>query len=392
MSNIHPARKMSYDELYRALQFGVAEDMIYEHVGEEGLRLYCYTEKTVYERLWIPISIMSRGLILDVEKKEVVATPFPKFFNVGEVMAIDFPNPLDMTRRFTSLGNIPNLPFETFEKLDGSLIIIFHHNGRWKCSTKGSLSSDQAKWAEAWLNNINKERLDPTVTYLAEAIYPQNRIVVDYKGKAGLWLLGAYHQNGSETSHAVLELTAEATGLGLVPRYSYDNLGELLALAKTIDCNSEGWVIRFTDGTRLKIKGDEYCRIHRMVSRLTPLAVWEAMRDDVDLQSIRKELPEEFWGDFDNIVMLLSKSMVDLGNKIFQFCEPLKDLTDKEVGLRLHEFPEVIRRFIFPYRKASLLAGRSRLNLFEEIRPHRNVLPGYRASSSITQVQEGMKE
>ena len=48
---------------------------------------------------------------------------------------------------------MPDLPFETMEKLDGSLIIIFHHNGRWRTATKGSFTSSQAQWAENFLEN-----------------------------------------------------------------------------------------------------------------------------------------------------------------------------------------------------------------------------------------------
>ena len=62
--------------------------------------------------------MLARGVILDPEAKRVVASPFPKFFNVGE-----------------KADSIPNLPFETFEKLDGSLIILFYHKGEWRTSS-----------------------------------------------------------------------------------------------------------------------------------------------------------------------------------------------------------------------------------------------------------------
>ncbi|MGL1080507.1 RNA ligase, partial [Vibrio parahaemolyticus] len=85
-----------------------------------------------YDSAWDPVTTAARGLILDLEDRRIVATPFPKFFNAGE------------------RGEpIPDLPFIATEKLDGSLIIIFHHRGRWRTATKGAFASAQAQWAQA---------------------------------------------------------------------------------------------------------------------------------------------------------------------------------------------------------------------------------------------------
>ncbi len=375
---IHPARTIPYNELYEKLQSEVFEGRVYEHVGSgenSDLHLYCYSDECVYERKWNDINVLARGLILDVVKKEVVATPFPKFFNYGEHN--------DNGR--TGLPAIPDLPFETFEKLDGSLIIIFFHNGRWKCSTKGSLSSDQAQWAEAFLQK-HVVSLIPGKTYLCEGIYPANRIVVDYRDQEALRLLAIYNEDGSEVIHD--ELPIWMCG-GIATPYPYDSISELLERAKELSGNEEGYVLRFSNGLRLKIKGEEYCRIHRMVANLTPLNVWHQMRDGENLEEIRKGLPEEFWKDFDTIVNLLESRLDELITRVHFTGLPLKELSDKEVGLRLHEFPADIRRFIFPARKGSLLEGRIRHAIFEEIRPDRNILSGYRASASVTRAQEG---
>ena len=84
------------------------------------------------------MTLAARGLILDHAARRIVATPFPKFFNAGE-----------------RDGTIPDLPFETTEKLDGSLIIIFHHRGRWRTATTGAFDSDQAVWAQARLDALD---------------------------------------------------------------------------------------------------------------------------------------------------------------------------------------------------------------------------------------------
>lgn len=369
---VHPARVMAFDDLWAGLQAAKAERLVSENVGHDGLRLYCYSENCVYDRQWSDITLLARGIILYPADKRVVATPFPKFFNVGERM-----------------DSIPSLPFETFEKLDGSLIILFHHKGEWRTATKGSLASDQAKWAAAWIALHDLSPLDRDTTYLAEAIYPENRIVVHYQ-HTGLVLLGAYRGDGSEVSYDDLLGLGDRLSWRVAKRHSFTAVSELLALARTLPPSEEGFVLRFSDGLRLKVKGDEYCRIHRMVSRLTPLAMWEAMQAGDDLEAVRRQLPEEFWADFDKITAILQRQIAELIADVKAEANAVAHLSDKEVGLRLDTFPERVRRFIFPYRKSGgdLLSGRTRDLMYRTIRPDANRLEGYAPSSAMNRVMD----
>lgn len=66
-------------------------------------------------------------------------------------------------------------------------------------------------------------------------------------------------------------------------------------------------------------------------------------------------------------------------------------LTDKEVGLSLASFKEPYRKFLFPARRGgllSLLEGKTRRALFEEIRPKANRLDGYVPSYAVSKVQD----
>lgn len=368
----HPARTMRFADLWAGLRAAVAAELVLESFGPDGLRLYCYSRKCVYERRWDVFTLMARGLVLDPVAGRVVATPFPKFFNAGEGDQL-----------------IPDLPFETFEKLDGSLIILYFHNGTWRTSTKGGFDSSQAKWAADRLAGTDLSGLDRGATYLAEAIYPENRIVVRYD-EAGLVLIGAYRGDGAEFTYDEITAVGERLGWRVARRFSFAGISELLSLAKTLPPTEEGFVLRFSDGTRLKIKGDEYTRIHRLVTGLTPLAMWEAMRAGDDLAAIRRQLPEEFWRDFDGIITALRRRIGELIAAVRGQAEAVAGLSDKEVGLRLASFPDEYRRFIFPYRKSGgdLLSGTARDLVFRAIRPDGNQLPGYVPSSAIDLVQD----
>ena len=99
------------------------------------LSIYNYSRTCQYENKWDDITKMCRGLILDKEGN-VIAKAFNKFFNYEEL----------------TLNDIPEESFEVFEKLDGSLGILFWYQGKWIISSKGSFTSDQATFGKYLLD------------------------------------------------------------------------------------------------------------------------------------------------------------------------------------------------------------------------------------------------
>ena len=369
----HTARCLEFKELLEGLIEARDKRIVSEKEGPRGLRLYGYTNQCVYDRLWDRFSLLARGLILDVEQGRVVATPFPKFFNVGE-MGLE----------------VPDRPFETFEKVDGSLIILFWHEGDWRTATKGSFDSEQALWAHAQLARCDATRLVKGTTYLLEAVYAENKLVVRYDEEE-LVLLAAYDEAGHEAAYDQLLETGGQMGWRVAGRHSYGAVSELLAKANGLPATEEGYVLRFEDGYRLKIKGAEYCRIHALISRVTPLAIWEAVEASDDLDEIRQHLPEEFWDDFDQIRLLTESRLETMLAETTKYAAQTQHMSDKEVGLSLGTFPPDVRRLIFPYRKTGgdlMGHAKTRHSIFRAIRPTSNVLPGYVPSYGLNRVQE----
>lgn len=374
----HPARSIPFADLVAGLQ--AANDNGHVNVQENGaLRLYTYSKSCVYDRAWTPFTRMARGLILDHANENVVATPFVKFFNCGERDYIGDGND-------TGAGpEIPNLPFEVYEKVDGSLIIIFWHEGRWRTATKGSFNSDQAVAAQRLLDTGNTRPLWPGETYLAEYVGPQNRIVVNYEFE-GLVLLGAYRADGQEFTYQDLLALSLPLGWRVADRHHFDSFSDLLATAPTLPATQEGFVVRFSNGYRLKIKGDEYCRLHRCISNVTPLAIWEAMVAGADMDAMRRELPEEFWVDFDYIRLALASRAEELIADARYYVECYNEHSDKEIGLLLSSiYPEHIRSLIFPLRKQG--ETKVRAMALKMVRPKGNHLEGYRPSSAMQRVE-----
>jgi RNA ligase len=238
---------------------------------ELPLSIYTYTRVCQYERLWNRVTTRCRGLVADDVTGEIVALPLPKFFNVGEHAA-----------RQPYAPELPDEPFEVYEKVDGSLAVVFHYAGRWRVASKGSFISTQATWAQRLLDGKDTSGLVPGVTYLAEVLYPQNRIVVDYGERRDLVLLAAFAKDGREV--ALAEAGSHWGDIGsVVTVWPAMPLDELLALADgnrlpggraATGTEAEGFVLRFASGVRAKAKLAEYVRLHKVLTGVTERDVW----------------------------------------------------------------------------------------------------------------------
>jgi len=224
------------------------------YVAERGpLRLFNYTAKAQFEGRWNFIERISRGLILNAETGEVVARPFDKFFNWGEG------------------GRYSDAPIKKVtEKIDGSLGILYRENGGFRVATRGSFDSDQAVWATEFLNrNYNLDDLPPALTLLFEIVYPANRIVIDYQ-KEDLVLLAARSRfTGGFLSPEELRHIAEIYKFSVPFAFRFETPDKIVEAAKVLPPTAEGWVAEFADGERFKFKGDEYRKLHKLISGLS---------------------------------------------------------------------------------------------------------------------------
>lgn len=290
-----------------------------------NLVLYNYTDSCTYDKAWNDVTIWARGIIFDRNEGRLVAAPFKKFFNMSELQRStteNEENTMDQDRKLLFDSIRDNVPFEVFNKEDGSLGIIYHYDGKWNVATRGSFNSDQAVKGEEILKKYDMSRVNTELTLLVEIIYPENKIVIDYKGEEKLVLLGANHRvKQVEVSRTFLEKTSEMTGMPIVESYKY-SIEQMVALQKTLPKDSEGFVVRFENGLRVKIKGEEYLRIHKLISQVSPLAFWESMVDGKVRADFLKELPEEYREEADRIVKILEKKYFDIYHMaLWQFGE-----------------------------------------------------------------------
>lgn len=256
-----------------AVQREIAAGYINEQVHPSApLRILNYSQRAQFDWRWNAETMQCRGLIVD-DEWNIVSRPFPKFFSVEQLN-----------------GVVPIEPFEAFEKMDGSLGILYHVDGKPQIASRGSFTSEQAQRATVMLaNKYPDAKFAPDFTYLFEIIYPENRIVVDYGDREELVLLAIIQtRTGKEWP-----LHAYESVFPVVKRY--DGINQFDELMATQDPSREGFVVRFESGQRVKIKFDEYKRLHKLLTGFSPKAIWEVLRNGGDLSEVIERVPDEFF-------------------------------------------------------------------------------------------------
>ena len=294
------------------------------------LTIWNYSQSTQFEGFWNDVTLAARGLVTD-NKGNVVARPFKKFFNIEE-------------GRFT-----PTTDYKVYEKMDGSLGILFYYMGEWIFATRGSFTSDQAIKGREILNKYNFKYLSGHVTYLFEIIYPENRIVVDYGDKEELIMLGAVNtKTGNE--YDIYEEGYDNLGFKLVPQYS---VADFKLLKDMVADDAEGFIVSFTNGDKIKIKGAEYCRLHKVMTNISTLSVWDCLRNGDSLEELLKDVPDEFYNKIkeyrDELVSNFNFVKTTIEHEFIAVNKKLGEVSDKEFALYVmtHKF----RPFLFSLRK-----------------------------------------
>lgn len=328
--------KIDLGELQKRIETGA----ITRSSDGNGLTVWCYTRSCQYDKMWDDYTKLARGIVTDAEGN-VVSRPFTKFFNLGEMQEME---------------SLPwSEPVEVTEKIDGSLIIVSFYEGKMVVNTKGSFNSEQAEFARKWIEkNLSEwvemmELVNDNIpcTYLFEAIYPDDRKVVDYGSKKALVLLAIIQtDSGRELSYEMLQVWGERWGVEVAPRHDSSKIEELLnAMKYRKAAEGEGVVIHFTESNlRVKVKGDEYKRVHRMLSRLSEKRVIENLNDVCTggINTINAGLPDEFYPD---IRQMTREAMIAYNNVIVEAAGMIPELrcrfsTRKEQAAFMMSDPE----------------------------------------------------
>lgn len=277
--------KVNLKDLNQYIEEGWIE---YQDHPSLPLRIYNYSRNCQFEEYWDHLTLMCRGLVLDHDGN-IIARPFRKFFNLEESK------------------HTPTTDFEVYEKMDGSLGILFNYNDEWILATRGSFTSDQAIRGKKILEKYRMTLLSDKDVYqaicgvdvrdytiLGEICFKENRIVVDYGDMEDFVLLGMVNKyDGSELEHNKVMKLGDVLGVPVVKKY--DGVNDYKEIKTTLyRDNAEGFVIKFSNGDRCKIKFEEYVRLHRLLTNFSNVDIWESLKNGDNIEDLLKEVPDEF--------------------------------------------------------------------------------------------------
>ena len=297
-------------------------------IKEKGdLLLFNYGR--VGDKDWSFFERVSRGLIINRKTGEIVARPFDKFFNWGEG---------DRTTNAKIVS--------VTEKMDGSLGILYRDNG-YKIATRGSFDGEQALWATEFLNKYYKLDIPNNWTILFEIIYPENKVVVDYGEQEELYLLAIRDRfTGEYLSSNIIENVFDCWEFPATRCYNFSSIDNIIAQTKVIDLNQEGWVVEFEDGQRFKFKGEEYKRLHKLITGLSFKWALENYHNGT-IEKARTVIPEEFHEDLDRWVEEIEDKIYEIENRVNDAFYLAPKTTRKEFALWVMENHKDLAPYLF---------------------------------------------
>jgi len=224
-----------------------------------------------------PVVMECRGLVLKNDFTPV-CRPFDRFFNLGEA--------LDITGRFDVSESI------VYEKVDGSLVKLYFHNGEWCVGTRGTAFAESENYTGEYFKdliakafgfdfvyNLNYSLqlmdLPKNLTFIFEYTSPNNRIVTPYK-EDKMYLLGCRDTlTGEEFKSAALSWAQIMQKAGLnvhLPKtYQFSSNEEMREFANSLGDLQEGFVAHdLKNNIRVKLKADQYVAIHRLRGECLP--------------------------------------------------------------------------------------------------------------------------
>ncbi|MBT6690915.1 hypothetical protein HOB10_01100 [Candidatus Parcubacteria bacterium] len=233
---------------------------------------------------WTDELRLCRGIIFD-RNGQLVALPFPKFFNYGE---------------HPETQDIPDLPFEATLKQDGHLGIIFRYQDKFILTTRGSFKSNSSllgnRMLSRYVRENNWQRHFPTnLTLLVEIIHPDTKVYVDYDGQKQFTIIGA-NSTATMADYGYKRLLSYGKKLNLEvsPIWTGRSVNDLVELMKDRSVeNTEGYVIRFQNGLRVKVKFQTY--IGYMVADKLSFTYLMNRMISGNLERMLSTLPEEIY-------------------------------------------------------------------------------------------------
>ena len=297
----------------------------------------------------LPYAKDCRGtaFILNNETNEwnLFTRAYKKFFNLGEGIAKD---------EYVS----KNLPVKSFEKLDGSLILVGRIDGKLVPKSKTSINSEHAILANKLIQENEKLQhfietaLNEGYTPVFELVGPSFKIVLNYP-KDELIFLGYVENTTSDvvTFDGISGVGAFKETTGVRPAECYNLTWEELLSIQSTQENSkpciEGFVVLCDNGEFVKIKTSHYTNLHHLKDNINNLTNLIPLILNDNLDDIIGQFQED-QVTLDYIVQTQEKVSHKFNHLVVEY----KNLR----GLYFNKFEENRKEFAIKYKNHELFS------------------------------------
>jgi hypothetical protein len=294
----------------------IAQQYNLEFKETEDLALFNYTSGTKSD---CPCNTECRGAIIEKLTGNLKAAAFIRFWNIGEPRAAQ----IDWDSAWAT------------EKIDGSLVSVFYHKGRWRIATRGELDAvggfpvsggPYARFCDAIKDLIDPfiDKLDVMKTYYFEFVSPWNRVVTRY-GEMALYLLTVRDENFDEFSLIKCDEIAVALGVRRPRRLICESLNDVEAAISALRADEEGFVVVDKKFNRVKIKKPSYLVMFKLLNNNNSSSSY--------VNLILKNEDEEFisyFPEYKQAIEARRKLVVDFLNALDDAWRKYGDLPDKK--------------------------------------------------------------
>ena len=235
-----------------------------------------------------------RSVVIDLKNEEIALCPFKKFRNLNECAENMIEN---IKKEINTAKHI-----EISNKLDGSMQSARFYKGKVLMAGSQAINPERSwRLADGYKmlteneNYINLLKAFSDYTIIFEYISLDDAHVVKYKREQeGLYLIGIRNNyDGSQFDYNSLSYIAELYNVKCTEVYdkSFDEVLEECKVIKSDD--REGFVMNI-DGRLIKIKGDDYVKIHKILSKISSInLIIHAIADDT-LDDLNAKIPAAY--------------------------------------------------------------------------------------------------
>lgn len=314
-------------------------------IEDEDLVQYNYSERTNNEGLWDEITMFNRGNIYEKKTGNLIAKAMPKFMNLGQLS----------DEKQKELTLIPK--FNLTEKMDGCLGIIYTYKGEIRCNSRGGFDNYVTDKIKEILPKYVAKRLILNHNVLnVEVISPQTKIICDYGDTEELYLITSFRKdNWEEHSYEESCTIAQVMQMPIVKQY-HMNWEALLRWQQEADWSHEGYVVRFPNNERVKIKSEDYLNVAKFRAGLSKKSIWRYIKNDFEQGTTQLQdylnmgVPDEFSEIAKDYVKDLEDEMSILYDFVLMEYENTKDIPRKELYKYYKDNPSKYMHCVYAMR------------------------------------------